>query len=214
MKFVYILCALAALTSCSEDCKFRKNYISYKIVGDTSVQGVTPVGVQRAIKKAFSVWEHTILELWFVTDPIYMEELELSIVFRSFRQLFPMERLLQHVGYTEINCTSSGMAFGEETKTIHNATIFLNSDFVYKYNHNNSRNEHIGIDLYLVVLHEVGRALGLHDSNDTQSIMYPSADNFNTFRFNNTEFPYVDLLEINKLYFLRDRNVQKIRKLL
>lgn len=210
MKFVYILFALVAIVKCNEECKQRRNYISYRVSGETEVVGVRKHDVHRAIKSALNVWEETVEDLWFVKDPIYESDYELNIEFVSFTERLNHTRFVDNVAVTFVNCTSNNYQL-EVIKTIYNATIYLNTDYAFKYNYDRERHHRNKFDLQITVMHEVGHSLGLRDNENPLSIMYRLAHILDIRRFNRSKIPEDDLDEINKLYVLKNQeNVWKI----
>lgn len=215
MKLLIIFVFTVCTVTCYEDgetCKYRKNYISYQLENEDHVNGLTPTAVHRSLRQAFRVWEDTISEIWFQHERfgIYQEPLELLIKFISFRDLFKSDRFIDRVAYTVNNCTD----VSDEHQTIHNSTIYFNTDFMWKMNDLNNRNRRYGVNLISVAIHELGHFFGLEDSRNETSVMFPSVDNFNTLKFSHHHIPDVDLISIRKLYFLQPELRSKPRLLM
>lgn len=210
MKLVIILFVSVSIVLCFEECKQRRNHLSYRISGAHEVVGVRRRVVQRVIKSVLDVWANTIEDLDFVKEPTYDENYELLFEFVSFTEKFKHTRFIDHVAFTVVNCTSSD--YGLETiKTIHNSTMYFNTDYSFEYKSQDERRHVNKIDLFLTAMHEVGHALGLQDNENAKSIMFRLAHSLDVLQFNHTKIPDDDLVEINKLYVLKNQeNVWKI----
>lgn len=204
MKFVLFFCIVLA-SSMSEKCIQRRNSIGYKIIGENRVNGISEREVRSALIAAFNVWEHTIADLMFVTEPIYTDDYELVIEFYSFSNTSDSKTLEGDVSVTSNNCTTVPYDDVLVTKTIHNSTIAFNTDYSFKYALDNTSGPQNGIDLYLAAIREIGHAFGLEYNNNPASVMFKRLDNFSAFKFNNTELPSVDLNAVGKLYVLKNR---------
>lgn len=204
--FVVLLACAAIVAQCSEECKVRKNHVSYRVEGIDKVVGIPPFKVLKVLHSATKIWEETISEMWFhhTHFGIYQEEIDLVFNFMSFKEYFRTHRSSEWVAFTENNCTSEGWFAGEEIRTIHNSTINFNTDVVWKYNNRVKKTRKVGVSLFYVAIHEIGRALGLNDTNNADSIMFTNTGNFETFQFNNSKLPIVDLYAANQLYLLKD----------
>lgn len=176
-----------------EECKFRKNYITYKIVDEEIVNSLTSIEIKNTLFRAFKVFENTIMDLKFNSDGygVYMEELELLI---KFAPLIPLT-----ISRTVINCTSNmAPKYEDEISTIHNATILFNSNVIWKIDGNSSTD---GINFFVKTVHELGHVFGLVDNTNPLSIMN-SNDNFNVLG-ENDELPEIDREALAEKYFLK-----------
>lgn len=184
-----------------EQCKYRKNYIAYQVSGDDRVRGLSVADVHRGLRSAFQLWENTIAEMWFnhTSVGIYQEDLELQIIFTSFRELKRTDVWTSDVAFTINNCTD----VDEDTQTIHNSTIHFNTDYIWKIDDGNTRRRRVGINLVTTAAHELGHFFGLNDSQTPESVMYPAIDNFIMYRFSVHHLPVVDIEAVKKLYFVQ-----------
>lgn len=195
---VFVAISFFAAIFASEECKFRKNYLAYVTSGVDKVQGLTPPQVQIAIIESFRIWERTIYGIEFIatTPGIYLEPFEISIEFISFQQLFAGSTWSEHKGRTFTNCTT----LDDQIYTIHNATINIKTDHVYKTNNDNVRTKSVGAHIVPVLVKEIGHALGLNDSAIETSAMYWYPERFNVVLNNGGRIPTTDLIAVNSLY--------------
>lgn len=193
----------------SEQCKYRKNYISYKVHGQHDVDGINSAVVLITLQDAFRLWERTIDELWFTPeDGIYQENFELAVRFVSFGEKFKSEKWYDLISYSANNCSSSLYNPDEEIFTIHNSTIWFNTDYTYNVPPRSpGHHHHHGVNFFMFAVHEIGHVLGLHSNNNPESLMFHTErEGFRTTKNLLVEIPDCDRQTINQLYPLKTKN--------
>lgn len=186
-----------------QTCKWRDNYIYFKINGIEKVTGISPTDVPICLRKAMTVYENTVSGLHYEDmkdNP--GEDVKLLIIFENFKQKYPSSVLENEISFTHNNCTGFADVDDDNIDVIYNGEIHFNTNYNFHCKHTNI--EHltpIGIDLFSRMLHENGKLVGLKYNNDPSSIMFRLTDNFDYYQ-DNGHLNENDRKRINKLYFL------------
>lgn len=198
MSAVIFLClVIFAFGAADEHCKWRKNHIYYTISGDYLVHGISPETVKNCVRRAFNLYENSMLGYYFVNqNSVICEEADVEIIFESFG------KKNGEFSLSKFNCTDDDEIAGELIQTIRSGEIHINSDVNYSCKHwydGRGRLSQHGVNLFTTVLREIGHLIGLQDNDDVTSIVYKNADNFEYLQTHgalNTE----DQKRINNLY--------------
>lgn len=199
-SFLVILLAMFVLAVTAQElCKWRKNYVYYSVSGEANVTGVSLANARNCVRRAFHLYENAMLGYYFDDTAGYLYELpDVQVQFISFARNYPVS--LNQPAFTTFNCTDDGINDAEVIRTIRSGTIFINTDVAFHCGKDAPNSE--TVNLFIILLHEIGYLVGLADNADQNSIMF-NPIHIHNFRYVTQDCGLnpVDVQHLGELYF-------------